>query len=140
MLRIRSRTVPTIRLVSTAERTAWSISAVVTSASNWRAILADMALNESASSANSSLLETVTGWSNSWFARRRVPSWRARSGARFLRSWLRLSRNATPRDINATNGKVRLNCAIGASTAARSSLSSQYPVEIRDPRRLSIGA
>ena len=71
--RIRSSTVATMRGVSTDESTAWSASAAAASDLNCRAICSAILLNDSARSANSSLLEIFTGSSNCWLARRCVP-------------------------------------------------------------------
>ena len=110
---MRSSTILTMFLVSSAESMSLSISAMVDKTLNCLPSLKAILLNEFANSSNSSPLFTMTRLSNSLFAILRVPSRRFSRGTRLLRIWPILSSSTSKMAMTVTAGKIILNSAIG---------------------------
>ena len=103
---------------SRRDRIARSISANVVSAVNWFPSRAFMALNEMASSLNSSLPETGTLVLKSWSPARRVPSINFSSGTSVRRTCVKLNKAATRSERTKAGRKIISKSPRGASTSA----------------------
>ena len=114
----RSRTSSTIRSMSSSDRIARSIFDSVVRVSNWRPSRAAIALNDPASSPNSSRLATSTLAAKSLPPRRRVPSINCSSGTRVRRICVRLNSATSRTERTTLPQKIALKGAIGPSATA----------------------
>ena len=104
--------------MSSSDRIARSIFDSVVRVSNWRPSRAAIALNDPASSPNSSLLVTSTFVAKSLPPSRRVPSINRSSGTSVRRIWVRLKSATSSTERTTLPQKITLKAAIGPSATA----------------------